>query len=208
MTISVIPLCQRLRDLEETGFSDPRLLTKVLYTWGKSQASDFFSTAEQWERMQEILVLSPEDGAVITYRQMARMIQEHFESPCPGTGTFVEAILLLGEAFCDSRPLPAVLHVGGGRKVSLARRLNLFGGYNLPRVSGLRLQAIAREVDQSADKPVNYSGIVHDVIAAHYVPESEGKIEIRGALNLARELPPDTAASIYYYLLVFPFTLI
>lgn len=203
----MIPLCQRLQNLDAVGFSDPNLLTKTLYTWGNAPASVFFSKAEQWERMQEILVLSPEDGAVITYRQMAWMIQEHFEGPCPGTGTFVEAILLLGEAFCDRSP-PAVLHVSGGRKVPLWKRLNLFCGYNLPRVSGLRLQAIAREVDQSTDKPVNYSGIVHDVIAAHYAPEDEKKIEIQGALHLAKELPPDTAASIYYYLLVFPFTLI
>lgn len=208
MTISVIPLCQRLQNLEETGFSDPNLLTKALYTWAKAQASGFFSTAEQWERMQEILVLSPEDGAVITYRQMARMIQKHFEGPCPGTSTFVEAILLLGEAFCDSRPLPAIFHVGGGRKVPLARRLNLFGGYNLPCITRLRTQAIARAVDELTDKPVHYAGIVHDVIAAHYVPEDKKKIKIQGALHLAKELPPDTAASIYYYLLVFPFTLI
>lgn len=108
--MSRISLDTRLQTLEETGCSDPTVLPKILQSWGSAPAYGFFPEGKQWEQMQRILSLDPDDGAVITYRQMSRAIQELCEAPFPGgsgSGMFVDAIALLGRAFADCRPASA-----------------------------------------------------------------------------------------------------
>ena len=166
---------------------------------------------EHWKRMQRILGLSPAYGAVITYRQMAWSIQELCEAPFHGgnsPGTFVDAVTLLGNAFADCRPA-AVPCTASNRRIPLSERLKAPDSNLKPCILALRTQAMARAIDEmSGGKPMDYSRFVHEIIAVHYEPEDEGKIEVRGALRLAMELDSRKTAAIYLYLLVLPFTLI
>ena len=75
--MSRISLDTRLQTLEETGCSDPTVLPKILQSWGSAPAYGFFPEGKQWEQMQRILSLDPDDGAVITYRQMSQIGRAH-----------------------------------------------------------------------------------------------------------------------------------
>ena len=211
VTINLISLSDRLQSLEETGCGDPAVLPKILQSWGNAPASYFFHEEELWEQMQRILGLSPDYGAVITYRQMAWMIKELCEDPFhggDGPGLFVDAVTRLGSAFHDHRPADAP-SAASNRRLPLSQRLKGPDRNFKNCLLSLRTQAMARAVDEiSGGKPMDYSRFVHENIAVHYVPEDEEKIQVGGVLRLARELNADKAACVYHYLLVLPFTLI
>ena len=200
----------RLQNLGELGCADPAILPKILQTWGNTPAPYFFPKAEQWERMQRILGLAPACGTVITYRQMAWAIQELCEAPFngSGSGTFADAVMLLGRAFPDCRP-PSAPHTASRQRLSLSERLKGPDSQLKRSILALRTQAVARAIDEmTGGKPMDFSRFVHENIAVHYVPEDEGKIQIGEVLGLAGELEPGKAARVCHYLLVLPFTLI
>ena len=153
--------------------------------------------------------LDPDDGAVITYRQMSRAIQELCEAPFPGgsgSGMFVDAIALLGRAFADCRPASAP---ASNQRLPLSERLKAPDSHLKRRILALRTQAMALAVDgMTGGKPMDFSRFIHENIAVHYVPEDEGKIQTGEALHLAGELEAAAAACIRHYLLVLPFTMI
>ena len=207
--MSRISLDTRLQTLEETGCSDPTVLPKILQSWGSAPAYGFFPEGKQWEQMQRILSLDPDDGAVITYRQMSRAIQELCEAPFPGgsgSGMFVDAIALLGRAFADCRPASAP---ASNQRLPLSERLKAPDSHLKRRILALRTQAMALAVDgMTGGKPMDFSRFIHENTAVHYVPEDEGKIQTGEALHLAGELEAAAAACIRHYLLVLPFTMI
>lgn len=211
VTINLISLSDRLRNLEKTGCGDPAVLPKILQNWGNAPASYFFHEVELWEQMQRILGLSPDYGAVITYRQMAWMIKELCEDPFhggDGPGLFVDAVTRLGSAFHDHRPADAP-SAASNRRLPLSERLKGPDRNFKKRLLSLRTQAMARAVDEiSGGKPMDYSRFVHENIAVPYRPEDERQMRVKWVLEYANAMEASKTAAIYHYLLVLPFTLI
>ncbi len=162
--------------------------------------------------MRRILGLAPAYGEVITYRQMAWAIQELCEAPfnVNGSGTFTDAVMLLGGAFPDCRPpSPSVSHTASCQRLPLSERLNGPDIQLKQAILDLRTQALARAIDgMTGDKPMDYSRFVQENIDCHFAPEDEGKIPIRRALYLAGGWDDGKAACVYHYLLALPFTMI
>ena len=211
VTINLISLSDRLQNLEDTGCGDPAVLPKILQSWGNAPASYFFHEEELWEQMQRILGLSPDYGAVITYRQMAWMIKELCEDPFhggDGPGLFVDAVTRLGSAFHDHRPADAP-SAASNRRLPLSQRLKGPDRNFKKCLLSLRTQAMARAVDEiSGGKPMDYSRFVHENIAVPYRPEDERQMRVKWVLEYANAMEASKTAAIYHYLLVLPFTLI